>query len=75
MTSREYLRLIKIDFDNMENVDTFVYKQIGIFATTEMNTAYSKIEVYFKVMAPEKRYLGWDREVYPKYKIEKGELE
>lgn len=67
----EMLRLVRIDFDNLENHKPIRETEIGSFITGAELTAHGKIEAYFHAMAPERRYLGCDGHVYPRYRVEK----
>ena len=63
--SNSVLTLIKIDFDNMENSDARVTTKVGIFSS------YNSLKEWVSKQTPEKLYLGWDEQIYPKYKVEK----
>ena len=63
------LRLIKIDFDNLENRNPEYEKTIGLFIGDDNSNAYSKAEYWFSKQKPEMRYVGWDKKVYPQYKL------
>ena len=68
--STEVLKLTRHDFDTMENKHPWYCKEEGIFITDENATAYAKISKWLKDNGPFEMYTGWDREVYPKFKIE-----
>ena len=69
----EYIKLIKIGFNNMENRTPMDTKELGIFFTSEDKTAHSKVCDYFNELKSVKVYLGYDGNVYPIFKTEKGE--
>ncbi|HBG49463.1 MAG TPA: hypothetical protein DDW90_08190 [Cyanobacteria bacterium UBA9971] len=68
---RTLIRLIRIDFDNLENRDCIYTKSIGTFVDENIGASASeKVGDFIKNMKPEKLYLGWDMNIYPKYKLE-----
>ena len=67
MGKRTGLQLIKIDFDPLENHNP-ESAEIQIFIDEENNTAHNQINTYLEKQSI-KPYLGWNREVYPKYKV------
>jgi len=66
---KEIIQLIKIDFDNMENQDPLYERTIGIFEAYGDKTAHGMVELFFQAYGPIEIYLGWDGEVYPKFKL------
>lgn len=71
---QEIIRLIKIDHDNMENRDAVYTTNLGTFVNGNGLSAHGKVAKFISEMLPEKRYLGWDGNVYPQYIIEKEYL-
>jgi len=62
------LRLIKISFDSLENHHPWVEETIASFCDDENDTAYAKAKNHINNIS-EKVYVGYDLEVYPKYKL------
>lgn len=70
------IRLVKIDFDVLENNDPFRRKEIAYFISDVGGvSAHGKVEKYINNLPEVKFYLGWDGQVYPKYELENVELE
>lgn len=67
----EVITLTRVDHDNLENKDPICTTKLGIFVGEDGLTAHGKVAEFIRNMKPEKRYLGWDGEVYPQYKLEK----
>ncbi len=69
-----YIRLVRVDFDNMENRDAKSEIQVGIFVDGEKVTAHGAVANYFVTQQPVQVYLGWDGNVYPQFRLEHGVL-
>jgi hypothetical protein len=67
----EILRLIKIDFDAMENHSPKTESCIATFVNEEDNSAKNKLDNYLKSLGPIKLYSGYDKHLYPKFRIDK----
>jgi hypothetical protein len=67
----EGVKLIKIGFDHTENRSPEIEETIAIFINDSEKGYMIKLTEYFLTKEPEKRYLGYNGEVYPKYKLEK----
>lgn len=65
------IRLIKVDHDNLENRNAVHSTNLGNFIEGDGLTAHGKVANFIDKMEPEKRYLGWDGNVYPQYRLEK----
>lgn len=70
------MRINRIDFDTYENQSSaaITFKTVLIAANDlpdvlDGKTAYAKVEDYLKTKALSSLYLGWDGEVYPKWKV------
>lgn len=65
----EAIELIKVDFDSLENSlsSAIIKRSIGVFVEGDGLTASGKIAKYFETLAPERRYGGWNHEIYPQY--------
>jgi hypothetical protein len=70
------LRLIKVDFDGMENrlPEAVCKEELATFVDDGRDSAYRKAEGYLSVLAPVKVYLGWDQQVYPQFRLEPVEV-
>ena len=66
----EVIRLVRVDFDNLENRDGRMENEIGIFGPTDQLSAYGVISDWFKKQPPMKLYVGWDQQVYPQFRLE-----
>ena len=63
------LRLIRIDFDNLENRNPEWQTTVGVFTNNE------RIDEYFNRAPPVKLYCGYNHQVYPRFEfIEEVEL-
>lgn len=73
---KEIITLIKINFDSLENDlgNAITESKLGVFSGTNGLTAHGNVAKFIANMEPEKRYLGWNGEVYPIYKLEKDTL-
>ena len=74
----EIIKLVRTDFDNLENHDTICKKEVGLFITDEKNSAHYKLGKLLEQQGPIQLYLGWDGNVYPKfdaYVIQSTEIE
>lgn len=70
----EGIRLVRVDFDTLENElsAALVEKELGIFLDDSQRTAHYKANLFLRQNLPaETSYLGWDGEVYPKYRAHK----
>lgn len=66
----EVIRLVRVDFDNLENRDGRMEKEIGIFGPTPTGSAYATVQRWFSEQEPIKFYAGWDHQVYPQFRME-----
>lgn len=46
-------------------------KDLGVFIDGDNLTAHEKVMEFLNELPPETRYLGWNNEVYPQYKLKK----
>ena len=67
------LKLTQHDFNNIEDSNPYEQKEIGVFVDELPKTAYSKVEDYLKTITITP-YIGYNNEVYPKFKVEQLEL-
>jgi hypothetical protein len=65
----EAITLTRIDFDGLENsISAAIVKEdLGTFVGDDKLTAHGKVSAFIKAMKPEKRYLGYDGDIYPIY--------
>lgn len=70
----EFIRVVKIDWDNSENRDGSIEYDEGIFVGNAKVTAHRAVWDWFETLPPTKLYLGWNGEVYPKYRLDRGHL-
>lgn len=66
------IRLLKIDFDNMENgiFQATCTEELGMFVDDAGATAAEKIEKFRAEMPAVRSYEGWNGETYPQFKTE-----
>ena len=67
------LKLTQYDFNNMEDDNPYEQKELGVFVDEPPKTVYSKVEDYLKTITITP-YIGYDKQVYPKFKVEQLEL-
>ena len=63
------LRLIRIDFDNLENRNSRKEQTLGVFLEGGLNTAQGNASEWLSAQEPTDLYLGHDRQVYPQFKL------
>ena len=73
---KDVLRLIRIDFCNIENrsSDAISETTIGLFCEKGDLTAHGVLSDWICKQPAEKLYLGWDGEFYPKFKAIKEKV-
>ena len=69
------IRLVKIDFDNLENHNAICSEDLGVFVDGDNLTAHGKVKEFIRKMQPVKPYLGWNGQVYPQFRLEKIDLQ
>ncbi len=64
-------RLIRIDFDNLENSgsDAVTENLLATFSDDGEKTAHRKVNEWLANYPPVKLYQGWDEKIYPKFVI------
>ena len=68
----EVIRLVRVDFDNMENHDASREEEVAIFGDDpEGKKARAKVDEWLQKNGPFPLYLGWDSEVYPHFRVER----
>ena len=65
----EILRLVRIDFDNMENHDPIEEEILGVFIPSGGLSAWGMAAEWIRTQPPIKMYLGYDHEIYPKFRL------
>lgn len=55
----------------MENHNALCKEKVKTFLPKGTLTAFGVASEYIHSLPSEKIYLGWDHEIYPKYKLEK----
>lgn len=76
--SATVIRLIRIDFDSMENQlgNAICEKEIAVFAgVKDGEVAHLRCAKYLDALPPTKLYLGWNGEVYPKFTTQKSQTQ
>jgi hypothetical protein len=64
------LKLTKIIFDHFKNHENVEFEKIFVDIAGGTN-AYSYLTMWFEAQPPEKRYIGWNYQIYPKYVVER----
>ena len=69
--SEEIVEIIKHGFDTMENRHPYTRESIALCREDKENqlTAHGVASDVIDNLPAEKRYAGWDGEVYPKYEF------
>lgn len=66
----EVIRLVRIDFDNLENRDARRETEIGVFGPSATGSALAAVKSWFAAQAAVDLYVGWDHGVYPQFRLE-----
>lgn len=72
--STEIIRLVRIDFDGLENHTPRYETDMGTFGTTPAKTAYARLRDWMEEQTPIKHYVGYDKQVYPQFRLEEKRL-
>lgn len=69
----DIIRLVRIDFDNLENRISIYETEIGIFLPDQAKnlSASGVMSKWLQSQPPVKIYSGWDGEIYPQWRVEK----
>lgn len=70
----EYIKVIRHDFDNMENNSPYRSEELGIFIAKDGLTAYGNASKFISGLRPVKIYSGYDGFVYPRFELVRGKL-
>ncbi len=71
----EVCEALRYDFDNLENRDALRVTSLGIFGPgNDRESAVGKAACFIEQLPPERRYWGWDGEVYPRFKLRRVSL-
>jgi hypothetical protein len=65
----EIIRVVRTDFDSMENHSPRSEKTIATFLPEGPITAYGKAAIWFRSQPPVALYTGYDLQVYPQFKL------
>lgn len=68
------IKVIRVDFDNLENRQPYLRTDIGTFVAGEGLTPFGKISRFFSSLQPQKLYMGYDLKVYPQFELQEIEL-
>lgn len=68
----EVVILYRIDFDGSENSSSSAIskRELGVFGNKSPLSPQGNCSNYISNLEPIKVYLGWDGEIYPKFKME-----
>ena len=61
--------LYRKDFDILENYNPYIEEEIGVFGPKDNLSAYGNCSEFLNSMNPVKMYLGYDGEIYPKFRM------
>lgn len=70
----EFVKIIKHDFDTLENHNPHYSKELGIFIAGDGLSAYGKASKFIQEMEPVRLYTGYDSCVYPRLELVVGYL-
>jgi hypothetical protein len=73
-TQEDLIRLVRVDFDSLENHDPLTETEIGIFASAGGRSAAGRVSDWFANQAPVKLYTGYNEQVYPQWRLETKRL-
>ena len=68
------LRLIQLDFDNMENRNSEYSKTLAIFTEEPHLSAYAKLQEWIGKQPAIQLYTGYDHNVYPQFVVKQIEV-
>lgn len=71
---QEVIRLVRIDFDSMENREPRYETDMGTFAATRDLTASGRVKRWMSEQKPVQLYVGYDGQVYPQFRLEAKRL-
>ena len=66
----EVIRVVRIDYDNLENGYAVTESELGIFGPKDKLTAHGNVFKFFETLEPVKMYVGNDSKVYPQFRLE-----
>ena len=73
---RTIKRVIRVDFDNMENREEMAVKSILLFEAEDDLQGMASLKVArFVEKINVNLYKGWNDQIYPQFRIEKREIE
>lgn len=70
----DLIRLMRIDFDNLENHNPIKEECIGVFVGSNGLSAHGKVGSWFAKQKSEKLYLGYNKQVYPQFRLVKDKI-
>ena len=65
----EAIQVFRDDFDNMENHSPESSELLGTFIEKEGKTAHGNASIFISNIKPIKVYMGYDGNVYPKFRL------
>lgn len=68
------VQIFKDGFDNMENHNAKCSELLGTFIEQNGLTAHGNAAEFISKMKPNGHYLGYDGNIYPKYRMERIEI-
>lgn len=72
-TPTEALVLFRVEFDNMENHDPLREAEVAAFVDGD-EKAWAKLARHLRELEPVAVYLGYDDQVYPRFRVERRAL-
>lgn len=63
------LRLVRIDFDNLENDAASTQAHVQTFVDTPTEAAVMQARAWFDAQPPTRFYVGYDHGVYPQFRL------
>jgi hypothetical protein len=73
---RTIKKVVRVDFDNMENREEMATKRIVLFEAMDNASGSASLKVAkFVEKINVNLYKGWNDQLYPQFRIEKKEIE
>jgi hypothetical protein len=63
----EIIKLVRTDFDNLENHNAICKNDIALFVGDEKANAHHKCSMFIAEIDKIQLYMGYDGEIYPKF--------
>lgn len=68
-TIKQIKRLVRLDFDNLENHNPLSEHLVACFADDTNKTVHAALAEFLGMMPAVRLYAGYDGEIYPKFVV------